>query len=55
MTDPQRELYRRLGVLRYAWWLLWVSLAARLVRGRRSGFRLALGLLSLRVSGWSRR
>jgi hypothetical protein len=56
MIDPSRSLYRRLGLWRYAWWLLWVSVSdAVMVRGVYVGFRWRVALAFLYVSRWSRR
>lgn len=50
MSDPRRELYKRWGLWRYGWWLLWVNAAELfMVRGSYSGvrFRLAVSCLWL--------
>jgi hypothetical protein len=49
-------LYRRLGPLRYVWWLLWVSIADALrVPGVHAGVRWRVVCACLAVSFWSYR
>lgn len=52
MTDPQRELYRRWGLWRYAWWRLFTSAGCKLIEpGVYAGLRWSMARCCLFLGG----
>lgn len=52
MTDPQRELYRRWGLWRYAWWRLFTGAGCKLIEpGVYVGLRWSMARCCLFLGG----